>query len=140
MMEKKAMDILIVEDDPVSCTLIKTILSPYGQITTCADGLEAVAVFENALDNNKPYSLACLDIMLPGIDGQDVLKRLRNAENQRGISGLDGVRIIMVTALGDNKSIMRAFNAQCEGYIVKPIRKDKVLFQLQALGLIPEEV
>lgn len=133
------MDILIVEDDPVSCTLIKTILLPYGSITTSADGLEAVTLFEKALDANRPYTLACLDIMLPGIDGQELLKRIRDAENQRGISGLDGAKIIMVTALGDNKSIMRAFNAQCEGYIVKPIRKDKVLFQLRALGLIPEE-
>jgi two-component system chemotaxis response regulator CheY len=134
------MNMLIVEDDPVSGTLLKAILSPYGSCDSTADGLTAVRSFEGALKNKKPYDLICLDIMLPDLSGQEALKRIRELESARGIAGLDRVKIIMVTALGDGKNVMAAFRSQCEGYIVKPIRKDKIIGQLKALDLIEKAV
>ena len=131
------MNILIVEDDTVGSTLLKAILSPYGQCTTVVDGTAAIASFRSALAARTPFDLVCLDIMLPTLDGQDVLKQLRQMEEQLGIEGLDGAKIIMITALGDHRTIMDAFRSQCEGYIVKPIRKDKVFKQLRSLGIMP---
>jgi len=130
------MNILIVEDDGVSSTLLKKILSPYGECTIASDGNAAVASFKEAVESQAPYDLICLDIMLPGLDGQYVLKQIRKIEEQRGIGGYDGVRIVMMTALSDHRNIMDAFRSQCEGYIVKPIRKDKVLKQLFNLGIL----
>ncbi|MGB7569640.1 MAG: response regulator [Chitinivibrionales bacterium] len=129
------MNILIVEDDVVSSTILHAVLSPYGNCVVVGDGLSAVASFEAAHKNKTPYGLVCLDIMLPDLDGQEALKQIRKWERQYNINGLDGVKIIMITALGDNKNIMQAFRHQCEGYIVKPIRKNKVQEQLKALGL-----
>ena len=91
----------------------------------------------SALIKKEPYDLVCLDIMLPGLEGQGVLKQIREWEAKSNIHGLDGVKIIMITALGDSKNILQAFKSQCEGYIVKPIRKSKVIDQLNALGLVP---
>jgi two-component system, chemotaxis family, chemotaxis protein CheY len=130
------MNILIVEDDSVSATLLKTVLSPFGECDVAATGIAAVDLMRKALADGRPYQLVCLDIMLPGMDGQDVLKRIRFLEEQKGILGLDGVKIVMITALGDSRSIMEAFRSQCEGYIVKPIRKDKVTAVLRMLGFV----
>ncbi len=133
------MNILIVEDDVVSSTLLRTILSPHGTCEMAQDGESAVSAFKKALEAHSAYQLVCLDIMLPGLDGQNVLKQIRGLEERHGITGLDGVKVVMITALGDHRSIMEAFRSQCEGYVVKPIRKDKVIAQLKDLGIIRGE-
>jgi len=130
------MNILIVEDDSVSSLLLKTVLSHYGTCRVAEDGKLALQFFREAIAEKKPYDLVCLDIMLPGLDGRDVLKQIRAIEDTYGIAGLDGVKIIMITALSDNRTIMEAFRSQCEAYILKPIRKEKVIDQLVSLGLI----
>lgn len=130
------MNILIVEDDSVSSTLIGAIIAPYGTCETVTDGKAAVAAFKNALATRNPYGLVCLDIMLPEFDGQYVLRQFRRMEEEYGIGGLDGAKVIMITALGDRHNIIEAFRSQCEGYIVKPIRKEKVLAQLKELGIM----
>jgi two-component system, chemotaxis family, chemotaxis protein CheY len=130
------MKFLIVEDDYISYTVLEKILSPYGMSVIATDGLSAVKTFESSLNAGEYFDLVCLDIMLPGADGQDVLKNIRDMEEKKGIFGKDRTKIVMVTALSDNKSIMEAFRSQCEGYIVKPISKEKMIEQLAELDLI----
>jgi two-component system chemotaxis response regulator CheY len=130
------MKILIVEDDFVSSTLLKAILVQYGECVMAVNGTEAVTFFTDAVMSGTPFDLVCLDIMLPELDGQNVLKSMRRIEQRKGIEGLDAAKVVMITALGDHRSIMDAFRSQCEGYIVKPIRKDKVIRQLCDLGLM----
>lgn len=130
------MRILVVEDDPVSNTLLTSMLTKYGETDSMETGTGVVTMFVDAHGKKQPYDLICLDIMLPGMDGQEILKQIRLWEEQSDILGLDGVKIIMITALSDRFNIMEAFRSQCEGYIVKPIRHEKVREQLIALGCI----
>lgn len=127
--------ILIVEDDAVSATLLKAILSPYGDCAIAEDGMKAMEAWNSAQGSGQPFGLVCLDIMLPGKDGQEVLKEIREAEAKADIPAPDGVPIIMITALKDKENVMNAFRSQCEAYIVKPIRKKEVIAQLASLGL-----
>lgn len=130
------MHILVVEDDVISSTLLQSLLKPYGTTVSVMTGNEVLPTFEKAQNEKQPFDLICLDIMLPGMDGQEILKKIRTWEEKQGILGLDGVKVIMITALNDRHNILEAFRSQCEGYIVKPITKDKVLEQLQLLGFI----
>jgi len=129
--------ILVVEDDFTSRKVMCGMLNPYGDCDIAVNGKEAVRAFKEALDHGKKYDLICLDIMMPEMDGQDALKEIRRIERERNIIGSDSVKIIMTTALSDSKSLMHAFREQCEAYIVKPIRKEKLLEQLHLLGLVP---
>jgi two-component system, chemotaxis family, chemotaxis protein CheY len=133
------MRILIVEDEFISRHLLQELLLPYGICDTAINGKEALEVFINALDSGNPYDLICLDIMMPEMDGQEVLKNIRAIEREKGILGLDGTKIIMTTALEDFGNIKSAFVEQCEGYLVKPITKHKIIKQLKELDLIKEE-
>ena len=121
------MKILIVEDEFVCRHVLQELLSPYGECDMAVNGKEAVDAFESALAGNRPYNLVCLDIMLPEMDGQEALKKMREIERKYQIGGLDGVKIIMTTALEDFDNIKRAFIEQCEGYLVKPIQEKKLL-------------
>lgn len=129
------MKILIVEDELTSRELLKVILEPYGTVETVADGIEAMKAFNLAMAS-RPYDLICLDIMLPKLNGQQVLKGIRKIEGDKGILGPDAVKIIMISALGDFESVTEAFSSQCTSYITKPIDADKIVEELRNLELI----
>jgi two-component system, chemotaxis family, chemotaxis protein CheY len=130
------MKTLIVEDDFISRHIIQEILLPFGTCDSAVNGREALEAFVLALDKGTPYDVICLDIMMPEIDGQEALRRIRAIEKDRGILNLEGVKIIMTTALEDFEVIKAAFRDQCEAYLVKPITQQKLLKQLEELKLI----
>jgi two-component system chemotaxis response regulator CheY len=130
------MRFLIVEDDFTSRQLMQIYLADFGQAFVAVNGREAVTAFENALNDGQPYDMICLDIMMPEMDGQEALKAIREIEKQRGIGGLDAVKVIMTTAKGESKDIFTAFRTGCEVYMVKPVRKDALLKEMQKLGLL----
>jgi two-component system chemotaxis response regulator CheY len=132
------MRILIVEDDFTSRKLLGALLAPFGECDIAVDGVEAVEAVRMAIDEERPYQLICLDIMMPKLDGHGALEKIRALEKSNGLTGNEGTRIIMTTALNDSQNILQAFRSQCEGYLVKPIDKAKLLGLLREIGLIEE--
>ena len=130
------MKCLIVEDDFAARKLLQIYLSDYGDCFIAVNGNEAVEAVRESFKEGQPYDLICIDIMMPEMDGHEALKAIRQIVNEQGINGLDGVKVIMTTALSDSKQIMRAFRTGCEAYIVKPVRKEKLLEEIEKLGLI----
>ncbi len=130
------MKTLIVEDDFVSRRLLQVILTPYGPCDIAVNGTEAIEAFRLAWQEKNPYQLICLDIMMPELSGQEVLKAIRDIERELAIDWEDGAKVIMTTALHDNDNIKQAFQEQCEAYLVKPIERKKLLQQLRELQLI----
>ena len=116
------MKALIVDDEYMSRQLLIQLLKPYAECHSASNGIEAVEIFKNALEENKPFDLIYLDIMLPEMDGHEVLRKVRQIEKEKNISYLNCVKIIMITALDDFDSIKQAFIDQCEAYIIKPIK------------------
>lgn len=129
------MKILVVEDDYSSQQLLKRYLQDQGETVIADDGEKAVASFREAHAIHRPFDLICLDIMLPALNGQAVLKQIRLQEESLGIWGLAGCKIIMITALKDADNVMRAFRSQCEVYLSKPISKDRLFREIRSLGL-----
>jgi two-component system chemotaxis response regulator CheY len=127
---------LIVEDDFTSRLLMQAMLSPYGECHIAVNGREAIHAFHFASVEGRPYNLVCLDVMMPEMDGHDVLKAIRAAEEARGIMVGDGTKIIMTTALTAKNHVFDAFREMCDGYLLKPIDKTKLLSQLTSLELI----
>jgi two-component system, chemotaxis family, chemotaxis protein CheY len=136
--EEGTMKTLVVEDDFTSRKMLQLMLLPLGECDIAVEGAEAIAAFRSAAAEGKQYDLICLDIMMPELDGHTVLTEIRKMEEEAGISGRDGVRVIMTTALSDSKNILKAFDGQCEAYLVKPIEKRKLFETLRILGLLSE--
>jgi two-component system chemotaxis response regulator CheY len=127
---------LIVEDDFTSRLLLQKLLSPYGDCHVAVNGREAIHAFRLAMAEELPYDLVCLDIMMPEMDGHEVLKAMRAAEETAGILAGDGVKVIMTTATQDKKNVFSAFREQCDGYLVKPVDRAKLLDHLASFELI----
>lgn len=129
------MRILIAEDDPASARYLKGLLSRLGECDVAMDGQEAVDAFELALDENRPFDLLCLDIMMPRLDGQEALERIRSVESARGIKPAREVKVIMTTALGDVRTVMSAYKQGATAYVTKPIDSQKLLETIRTLGI-----
>jgi two-component system chemotaxis response regulator CheY len=131
------MRILIVEDDLASRRLLKTLLSKYGDCDIAVNGEEAVESFRLALEEGAPYDLICLDIMMPVMDGQQALQRIRSMEKERNIRFGREVKVLMTTALDDVGNVNEAFfKGEATSYVVKPLDQGKIVHELQSMGLI----
>jgi two-component system, chemotaxis family, chemotaxis protein CheY len=130
------MKTLIVEDDFTSRVVLQQFLAPMGDTHIAVNGNEALDAFQAAIAKGTPYALICLDIVLPGINGHDVLREIRRIERSRGIPEGEGARVIMTTARNDSESVYTAFDDLCDGYVTKPIHREKLLQQLKLLGLL----
>lgn len=129
------MHILVVEDDFISRRLLCRYLEPYGECDVAINGDEAVEAVHDALHAKNNYDLICLDIMMPGMGGQEALAKIRELEVSHGQHVGMGAKIVMTTAMEDHKNIRQAFSSSADGYVVKPIEKQKFLATLAEMGL-----
>lgn len=130
------MRILIVEDEYVSRRFLYKFMKEYGECDVTVNGKEAIEAFIISLEDENPYDLILLDIMMPEIDGMKVLKTIRLMERDRGIIGDERVKIIMTTALNESENVMEAFDEGCEAYAAKPLDTKKLISVMEKLNLI----
>lgn len=130
------MKILLAEDDYATRKFMTSFLSKYGECDVAVDGMEAVDAFLMALEDGEPYDLACLDIMMPVMDGYQALMGIRNLEKDHNIPEEEQVKVIMTTALNEEENVKMAFELGCSVYSGKPINQEKFEQALHKLGLI----
>jgi two-component system, chemotaxis family, chemotaxis protein CheY len=128
--------ILIVEDDFMVRQVIRDILDEFGVVDIAVNGEEAVQAFRVAWRKQAPYDLICMDIMMPTMDGNEALVKIRDVEKSLGIIGSEEVKVIMISALDDAKTVVKAYSkGGATSYIVKPIEKERLIGEMRAIGL-----
>ena len=130
------MKILLAEDDFATRKFMANFLSKYGECDVTVDGMEAIDAFMMALEDGEPYDLVCLDIMMPVMDGYQALVGIRNLEKERNIPEEEAAKIIMTTALNDERNVKMAFEQGCTISSGKPIDQERFEQALKKLKLI----
>lgn len=131
------MKCLIVEDDFISRRILKEMLSKHFDCDIAINGEEAITSFRLAHEGKSPYDLICMDIMMPGVNGMEALKRIRELERSLHIPPYLETKVIMTTALDDPKTVVQTlYQGGATSYIVKPISKQKLMNELRALSLL----
>lgn len=131
------MRILIAEDDFASRKVILKFLSVYGECDVTVDGMEAIDAYMMALEEGDPYDLVCLDVMMPIMDGYQALKNIRDIEKEHNIPEEKRAKVIMTTALNEEKNVKKAFELGCTVYCGKPIDMARLKSTLDKLGFVP---
>ena len=116
------MKILVVDDEPAICDLLNEYLSLIGyEVSTAIDGKDAILKFKK----NSP-EVVILDIRMPGENGIDVLRRIREMD--------EDVKVIMLSAFCDPDTIQEALQIGARCYLEKPIELEflgRTLIELQ---------
>lgn len=113
--------ILIVDDTPTSINIVETVLAEAGyQVSVATSG-------EKALDRLSIIipDLILLDIMMPGIDGYETCRRLREKESTRSIP------IIFLSALAETFDKVKGFDLGAVDYLIKPIASEELLARVR---------
>lgn len=115
------MSIAIIEDDPNIRSLIKIVLSPLNvsidEYENGWKGLDAIA--------QKKYSLLVLDLMLPGVNGMEICRKIRLANNQ--------MPILMLTAKSEEEDKIAGLDIGADDYLTKPFSNGELLARVKAL-------
>jgi len=113
-------NILVVEDDEQICRTVKKYLESAGfLVDTCFNGDRALeAVYD------KSYHLIILDIMLPGLNGQELLREIRK---------ISDAPVLMMSALDDDDSQLCAFSNMADDYVTKPFTMQILVKRVEAL-------
>jgi len=111
--------VLVVDDDQALSEMLGIVLRAEGyEALFCDDGSKAQGIFKET----KP-DLVLLDLMLPGIDGIEVCKRIRSES---------GVPIVMLTARGDTLDVVKGLESGADDYIVKPFKPKELVARIKA--------
>ena len=112
--------LLLVEDDEVIRIAVGRTLERYGfEVTTAPDGLAGLDRFREA-----PPDLLLLDVMLPGLDGIGLCRRVRETSQ---------VPILMMSARGDALDVVGGLEAGADDYVVKPVDTSVLVARIRAV-------
>jgi class 3 adenylate cyclase/CheY-like chemotaxis protein len=111
MSEERAAWILVVDDDAVNRRLLTGLLGEDGhRVDTASDGRQALERL-----HGDPFDLALLDVVMPELDGYEVLAHMKEDESLRHVP------VLMITAIDDISSAVRCIELGADDYLVKPV-------------------
>ena len=121
-MEVRPMQVLVVEDEQRMAELLRQGLEEEGHtVVVAANGPDGLAIAET-----HPFDVIVLDVMLPGMDGFTVAKRLRAVRNQ--------TPVLMLTARDAQQDVVQGLNLGADDYLVKPFSFEVLLARLRAVA------
>lgn len=111
-----AYKVLVVDDINLNLLLVRKMLGKYNFVTiTAMNGQEAL----EKIESEKPV-LVLLDLMMPVLDGYDVIRRVR------ADSAYKNLRIVVLSALNTNENVVKALNLGADEFLTKPITMEKL--------------
>ena len=115
--------ILVVEDETAICELLQYVLEREGfQVTCVNNGMEALE-----LAGSKAFTLAVLDIMLPGMDGLTLCRKLRENQATRRMP------IVMLTARSEESDVVVGLEVGADDYLTKPFSPKELVARIRAV-------
>ena len=125
------MKILVVDDELVSRKKMQKIMDGLGECAAAASGGEALNLFKQAMESGAPFDLVTLDVVMPGMDGTEVLYEIREIERRKHPPKEKRTKILMVTSQSDKDTVITCIQAQCDDYIVKPFDREKIMKKIE---------
>lgn len=121
------MKILIAEDERELADALEVILKHKGYVTEAVDnGIDALEYLQM-----ESYDLVLLDIMMPGMNGLEVLKRIREEGNR--------IPVLLLTARSQLEDKVSGFRTGADDYLTKPFAMEELLVRIEALSRRPRE-
>jgi CheY-like chemotaxis protein len=130
-------EVLLVEDNPYDAELILRAFRKAGlanDVLWLKDGVAALDLLfgpdgDAAVARDMPSKLVLLDLKLPKVDGQEVLRRIKTDPRTRAIP------VVVLSSSREESDVLRSYDAGANSYIVKPVDFDKFTETVSQLGV-----
>ncbi len=127
---------LVVDDEFVPRTMLQRSLQGHGASDAASTPAEAMVAVRHAIQQKEPYQLICLDIEMPGGSGQDLLKEIRQAEEQLHVPVELRAKVLMASGRSEAEQVKASFFNGSNGFLVKPVDVERLTRKLRELALI----
>ncbi len=127
--------VLVVDDNQTNRTILIRMIEAIGcEAAAVSSGREVIPELFRGLLTNSPFELILLDMQMPGMDGESVLREIRQEALTKD------VKVIILTSVGKRNELARATELGCSGYLLKPIRQSQLRETVErVLGIGTEE-
>lgn len=130
----KGLRVMVVDDNAVSCEIIRDQLVLFGlDITTVTTYDKALAQLKKAAHSHAPYDCALIDYVMPGMDGLQMMKTIRQSPE------LDGLQCILVSSQSIPGDISAVKQYGFDGYLAKPLYQTEIVSMIALLSKAKKE-
>ena len=133
------MKVLVIDDDKPTRQLLKAMVSKIGECETADSGKKAIAAFVEAWQDWRPFDLILLDILMPEMNGSQVLSKIRGLEKEKHIPEKLKVKIVMISGVSEKETVMACLRNGCDDFLVKPLETQLLFNKLRNFGLLPTD-
>ncbi|WP_298106600.1 response regulator [Bradyrhizobium sp.] len=131
----RGFSVLVAEDNEINALLMRSLLTRLGhQAVITTNGEEALESWLAAKSAGTPYDLVLMDIQMPGLDGIEATKRIRSHEAMQAGRRTPILALTANTLVEDRYA---CFEAGMDGFLVKPLDREKLADALAGLGATP---
>ena len=124
------MSVLLCEDDENLGMLLREYLQAKGfEAELCPDGDAGYKAFLKG-----KFDICILDVMMPMLDGYQVLSTIRKFETERNFKPEERTKVIMTTALNEEVNVKKAMEIGCDAYVGKPVNVERFAMLLSKMG------
>lgn len=117
----KNMKVLVIDDNQVLRTILHKLLQSFHcHVETAPSGKDGLLKLSQAVESSKPFDLAIVDLIMPDMDGLEVVARIRNDAE------LIHLPIIMISSLANEDELKRSETLEVEAFLTKPIKRSRL--------------
>lgn len=124
--------ILAIDDEFTALTKMQLILSEYGECEVATTATQSIDLIKSALANGMYFDLITIDIELPDIDGITLLSEILQEEKKYNRHAVK----LVVSAVSTATNVYRAAKSRCDGFLVKPVKREMLREKLVSLGIV----
>lgn len=122
---------LVIDDEPIARLQLRLLLESRGPVDEAPDAIAGLQRIRDAIADNDPFDLVCIDLSMPGPSGIDAIKMVKDVDQKlrRG----KHTNVVVVTASDDQKDMRAALHQHVDGYLLKPVTPGQIVETIDPL-------
>ena len=122
---------LVIDDEPTARLHLRLLLEARGPVDEAPDAIAGLQRIRDAVADNDPYDLVCIDLSMPGPSGIDAIKMVQEVDKK--LRQGKHTNVVVVTASDDQKDIRAALHQHVDGYLLKPVTPGQIVDTIDPL-------
>lgn len=123
---------LVIDDEPTARLHLRLLLEARGPVDEAPDAIAGLQRIRDAIADNDPFDLVCIDLSMPGPSGIEAIKMVQEVDKK--LRHGKHTNVVVVTASDDQKDIRAALHQHVDGYLLKPVTPGQIVETIDPLG------